>query len=225
MTDWMPLKVLANDDVSPHGGATRRPSFTRFFGLRVLRTPFSVVQALSTLAARTTLALPSQGRQWARNFQPVWMRFGRLTTVPQSVLTVTPVESIETSRSTDAGTFATPDCAMANWAVQVGAGAFFAIAGVAAPAGSNAAIHTVGEGRVRLIPPIRRAGGRGGADRVSVGTGPVRPTPRPTTCLRGCRVPATAAARSVPSPAPAFTGLAGPVACPTVRHLHSTLGG
>src|SRR5262249_57906892 len=109
----------------------------------------------STLAARTTLGLPSQGRQWARNFHPpVRVRFGRLTTVPQSVLTVTPVESIDTSRSTDAGTFATPDCAMANWAAQVGAGAVLAIAGVAAPAGSHPAIHTIREGRRRMIPSI-----------------------------------------------------------------------
>src|SRR5262245_59184638 len=177
MTDWMPLKVLANDDVSPHGAATRRPSFTRVFGLRVLRTPFSVVHALSTLAARTTLGLPSQGRQWARNFHPVRVRFGRLTTVPQSVLTVTPLESMETRRSTDAGTFATPDCAMANWAAQVGVGTFFAVAGVAAPMARNAASHTIREERARMIPSISQSGRRGRADRVPIDTDPARPAP------------------------------------------------
>src|SRR5262245_8781499 len=221
MTDWMPLKVLANDDVSPHGAATRRPSFTRVFGLRVLRTPFSVVHALSTLAARTTLGLPSQGRQWARNFHPVRVRFGRLTTVPQSVLTVTPLESMETRRSTDAGTFATPDCAMANWAAQVGVGTFFAVAGVAAPMARNAASHTIREERARMIPSISQSGRRGRADRVPIDTDPARPAPgilrTPSSYDRGSTERAIRAAqRSQAS--------IGPVACPIVRHLHFGLG-
>jgi hypothetical protein len=115
----------------------------------------SVVQAPSTFATNVTLGEPSQGRQWARNFHPAWTRFGWIATAPHWVLTVTPVESIETNRITDAGS---PDCAMSNWAAQVGsgacfAGACFAIAGAATPAASDAAIHTIREERLRMPPP------------------------------------------------------------------------
>src|SRR5262249_52330778 len=150
MTDWMPLNVLPNDAVSVHGAATRIPSFTRLFGFRVRRTPFSVVQAPSTLPVRTTLRPPSHGLQRARNFHPCLVRFGRVTIAPPSVLTVTPVASIDTRRRTDAGTPDTPDWATANCAAQ--AGAFAATAGDDGPAARNVAIDAIRNARVRMVP-------------------------------------------------------------------------
>ena len=131
---WIPANVLENDAASPQEGVTRIPSFTVRRGFRVRKTPFSIVHAPSTLAVRTAFGAPSQARQWARNFQPCRVRFGRITTLPHAVDTFTPVASIEITRRSDAGTLPTPDWATANCAVQAGAGAFFAATGVAARA-------------------------------------------------------------------------------------------
>ena len=172
----MPSNVLANDEVSPQTGATRSPSFTVRCGFRVRRTPFSVVQAPSTRAASTTFGAPSQGRQWARNFHPCRVRFGRLTTVPHWVATVTPVAPIETRRRTDAGTLAVPDCAIANCPEQVGAAIFFAAAGAAATAATSAASERTSQARACMAPSIAHSGRARRAVSVSPGTDPVRTT-------------------------------------------------
>src|SRR4029453_1026670 len=128
MRDWIPWNVLSND-VLRSQVTTRRSIGSLRFGLRIRSTPCNAVQSASTVAARTTLRAPPQGRHRVRNFHPLLVRFGRAATAPHALCTVTPVASIVTASSVADVTLPSPACAAGKRAAHVGAGLVFAAAG------------------------------------------------------------------------------------------------